>query len=167
MSLKFINNIFFFIILLLAQVLVFNHIRVFGFATPLLYVYFVLPTPYEQPRWATLLWCFALGLSIDVFSDMPGVAAASMTLIGLVQPYLLFLFLPRDCPEGLIPSFSNIGVGKYIVYTTVIVLLYCLVFFMLEAFNFYNIIQWAASVGGCTVLTLLLILVIENLRKRK
>lgn len=167
MSLKFIHNIFFFVILLLAQVLVFNHVRIFECATPLLYVYFVLPTPHDQLRWVTLLWCFALGLSVDVFSDMPGVAAASMTLIGLLQPYLLFLFLPRDCPDGLIPTFSTLGVGKYIVYTSVITLVYCLTFFALEAFNFYNIIQWAASVGGCTVLTLLLILVIENLRKRK
>ena len=101
MSLKFIHNIFFFVILLLAQVLVFNHVRIFECATPLLYVYFVLPIPHDQPRWATLLWCFALGLSVDVFSDMPGVAAASMTLIGLLQPYLLFLFLPRDCPDIL------------------------------------------------------------------
>ncbi len=164
---KFLNNIFFFAMLLLAQALVFNHVRIFGCATPLLYVYFVLPTPYNRPRWATLLWCFALGLSVDVFSDMPGVAAASMTLVALLQPYLLFLFLPRDCPDGFVPSFSTLGVGKYIVYASVITLIYCLSFFALEAFNFHDIIQWTASVGGCTVLTLLLILVIENLRKRK
>ena len=167
MSLKFINNLCFFIILVLAQTLVFNHIRIFECATPLIYVYFVLPTPHDRPRWATLLWCFALGLCVDVFSDTPGVAAASMTLIALLQPYLLFLFLPRDCPEGLVPSFSTIGVGKYIVYTTVIVLVYCLVFFLIEAFNFYNVIQWAASVGASAALTLMLVLVIENLRKRK
>lgn len=164
---KFLNNILFFAILLLAQALVFNHVRIFGCATPLFYVYFVLPTPYNRPRWATLLWCFALGLCVDVFSDMAGVAAASMTLVALLQPYLLFLFLPRDCPDGLVPSFSTLGVGKYTVYASVITLVYCLAFFALEAFNFYDITQWAASVGGCTVLTLLLILVTENLRKRK
>jgi rod shape-determining protein MreD len=167
MNLKFIKNIIFFAILLLAQVLVFNHVRIFGCATPLIYVYFVLSTPYEQPRWVTLLWCFAFGLIVDVFSDMPGVAAASMTLIALLQPYLLFLFLPRNCPEGLIPTYSTLGTGKYVVYASVLTLVYCLAFFTLEAFNFYNIIQWAANVGGCAVLTLLLILVIENFRKQK
>lgn len=167
MSLKFIRNIFSFIILLLVQALVLNHIRLFECATPLLYVCFVLPTPHDQPRWATLLWCFALGLCVDVFSNTPGVAAASMTLIGLLQPYLLILFLPRDSPDDLVPSFGTLGMGKYIAYTAIIVFVYCLAFFTLEAFNFYNIVQWAACVGGSAVLTMLLILVIENLGKRK
>ena len=41
MSLDWIRNIVFFVVLLLAQVLVFNHVHLFGCATPLLYVYYV------------------------------------------------------------------------------------------------------------------------------
>jgi rod shape-determining protein MreD len=166
MNLNIVKNIIFFVILLLAQVLVFNQVRIFQCATPLIYVYFVLPTPYEQPRWATLLWCFALGLTVDMFSNMPGVAAAAMTLVALLQPYLLFLFLPRNNQEGLIPSFPTLGTGKYVVYATVLTLVYCLAFFAIEAFNFNNFGEWAASMCGSAVLTLLLILVIEKFRKR-
>ena len=46
------------------------------------------------------------------------------------------------------------------------VLVYCLTFFTLEAFNMYNILQWAVTVVACTALTTVLILVIENLRRR-
>ena len=46
------------------------------------------------------------------------------------------------------------------------VLVYCLTFFTLEAFNMYNILQWAVTVAACTALTTVLILVIENLRRR-
>ena len=42
MSLNFLRNIVFIIVLLLAQTLLLNHISVFGCATPLLYVYFAL-----------------------------------------------------------------------------------------------------------------------------
>ena len=76
MSLNFIRNIIFIIVLLLVQTLLLNHISVFGCATPLLYVYFALTIQRGESKWATLLWCFAMGLLVDIFSNTPGVAAA-------------------------------------------------------------------------------------------
>lgn len=167
MNLNIIRNIAFFIILLVVQVLVLNHIRLFGCATPLIYTYFVLPMQRNQAKWATLVWCFALGLAVDTFSNTPGVAAASMTLAALVQPYLLELFVPRDSADDLTPSFRTLGVSKYVSYTIILVLLACLSFFTLEAFNLYNWMQWLMSIVGSTALTVVLILVIENVRNRK
>ena len=161
-----IKNFGFFIILVLVQALVLNHIHLFDCATPLLYIYFVLPTRRNQSRWVTLLWCFALGICIDMFSNTPGVAAASMTFIGLLQPYLLSLFIQRDSPDDLRPSFKVLGAVKYPFYTIFIVLIYCLLFFTLEAFNFYNWLQWIECVGGSAVLTILLILTIDNFRTK-
>lgn len=167
MNLNFIRNIVFFIILVVIQALVLNHIRLFGCATPLLYVYFVLPMQRGQSKWATLLWCFAMGLAIDIFSNTPGVASASMTFVGMLQPYLLELFVPRDSAEDLTPSFRTLGVSKYVSYTVILVFLMCLAFFSLEAFNLYNWMQLVISILGSTVLTAILILVIENVRNRK
>ena len=167
MNLNFIRNIVFFIILLVVQVLVLNHIRLFGCATPLLYTYLVLPMQRNQAKWATLVWCFALGLAVDIFANTPGVAAASMTLAALVQPYLLELFVPRDSADDLTPSFRTLGVSKFVSYTIILVLISCLSFFTLEAFNLYNWTQWLMSIVGSTALTVVLILVIENVRNRK
>ena len=164
MSLDWIRNIVFFVVLLLAQVLVFNHVHLFGCATPLLYVYYVLPVRRNQPRWVTLLLCFAMGLCTDSFSNTPGVATASMTLVGLLQPYLLMLFVQQDSPDDLRPSMKVLGTMKYVSFTIAIVLTYCLVFFSLEAFNYNNWVLWLASVGGSALLTTLLILVIDNFR---
>ena len=58
MSLDWIKNLVFFAVLLLAQALVLNYVHLFNCATPLLYVYFVLPTRRNQPRWITLVSCF-------------------------------------------------------------------------------------------------------------
>ena len=49
-----------FVALCLAQALVFNHVHVMGYATVLLYVYFVVIIPRGYPRWATLLWSRAV-----------------------------------------------------------------------------------------------------------
>lgn len=166
MNISLLKNLLFFLTLLLAQVLVLNHIHLFHAAMPLLYVYFLLPMQRGTPRWAILLWGFALGLSVDCFSNTPGVAAAAMTLVAFVQPYLLELFLSRDSADNLLPSFRSLGWSKYMAYAAILVLLHTLCFFALEAFDFYNLIQWLACTGGSFLLTLLLVLVIENMRKR-
>ena len=49
----------------------------------------------------------------------------------------------------------------------IIVLLYTLTFFSLEAFNLYNWTQWALCTASSAVLTIVLILVIENLRRKR
>lgn len=166
MKIDWIRNLVFFVVLLLVQALVLNYVHLFDCATPLLYVYFVLPTRRDQPQWATLLWCFFMGLCVDTFSNTPGVSAASMTLVGLLQPYLLRLFIQQDSPEDLRPSMKVLGPVKYSFYTLIIVAVYCLAFFTLEAFNFFNWLQWLACVGGSMAVTMLLILVIDNFRKK-
>ena len=80
----------------MVQVLILNRVHLFGVATPLLYVYFVLQLERNTPRWAVMVWAFALGLSIDTFANTAGVTAGSLTLIGLLQPYVLGLFVPRS-----------------------------------------------------------------------
>lgn len=160
-----LRRIFVFIVLLLAQVLVLNRIQLFHCATPLLYVYFAVTLPLGFPRWAALLWCFALGLAVDVFFNTPGLAAASMTFIALLQPYLLPLFLPRDAEEQMETSAATLGWSKFMTLAVILVLIYCLVFFSLEAFTFFNWLHWLECVGGSALLTLLLMAAIETLRK--
>jgi len=155
-----------FIALLLVQALVLNNIHLFGFATPLLYVYFAMSFRRYYPKAGILVWCFLMGLAVDVFSNTPGVAAASMTLMGLIQPHLFSLFIQHDNEEDFEPSMTTLGVSKYIYYTLMFVPLYCIIFFALEAFSFYDIVQWLACVGGSMALTTILILVIENVRRK-
>ena len=64
MNLNTVRNFIFFVILLVVQALVLNNIHLFGYATPLLYVYFPLTLRRGTPRWAALLWCFAMGLAV-------------------------------------------------------------------------------------------------------
>jgi rod shape-determining protein MreD len=92
-----------FVAFILAQTLVLGSIHLFGYATPMLYVYFVLLFPRNYPKWGILLWSFCMGLVIDMFFNTPGVAAASMTLIGAIQPYYFEMYLSRDAAENIQP----------------------------------------------------------------
>lgn len=157
MSIDLLKRAGLFIVFALAQTIVLGRIHLFGYATPLLYVYFVLLFPRNYPKWAILLWSFFLGLTVDVFFNTPGVAAASMTLVGAIQPYFFELFVPRDSSENLQPSVKTLGTLKYLHYSVVLVVLYCLVFFSLEVFNYYNWVEWLKCVVGSAVFTLVLI----------
>lgn len=166
MKIEIIWHLATFIILCLVQVLVLNHIDLFGCATPLLYVYFILMFRRDFPKWAVLLWSFLLGLCIDMFSNTPGMAASSCTIVGLLQPYVLNLFLTRDSEDDLKPSMTSLGVGKYLWYMLILVLLYNVLFYTTETFSFFNWQQWLMDIGGSTAITFLTIAAIENLRRR-
>ena len=52
---------------------------------------------------ALLLPLVLLGLGVDIFSNTPGVGAASLTLTALLQPYLLSLFVSQG-EDTLLPG---------------------------------------------------------------
>lgn len=165
MSIDFLKRLILFLGLLLVQVLVLNHVHLFRTGTPLLYVYFVISFRRGYPRWAILVWSFLLGLCIDMFSNTPGVAATSMTLVALLQPYVLELFMQRDNEDDILPGIRTLGLSKYIAYALILTIVYCLAFFTVETFSFFNWLQWALSVATSTALTLLLVVVVDNLRR--
>jgi rod shape-determining protein MreD len=165
MAIETLKRLAWFLLLVLAQVLVFNHIRMFGYAMPLLYAYFIITMRRGYPRWATLLWGFGLGLTIDVFSNTPGAAAAALTLVGLLQPYLIELFVSREAAPNLPVSLAALGWGKFLTLASFLLFVHCAVFFSLEMFTFVDWLSWTFCVFGSTLLTLVLFLGIESARK--
>lgn len=166
MNIEIIRRFLTLAVLCFVQALVLNDIRLFGCATPFLYVYFIMLFRCDYPKWGILLWSFLTGLCVDIFSNTPGMAAASATFLGLLQPYMLSLFIQRDSADDIMPTMKTLGVARYIYYTIVCVFIFNTLFFTLESFSFFNWLQWLMNIGGSTVLTTILILVIENVRKR-
>ena len=161
MSADFLKRLGLFALFFLAQVLVFGRIHLFHYATPLFYVYFVAMFPRNHEKWAILLWGFLLGLCIDIFSNTPGLAATSLTVIAAVQPYYLELYVPRDSADNLKPSMKTLGPVKFAYYIVPIVLVYCLLFYSLEMLTFFNAFYWLMCVVGSAIITLLLIFTLE------
>ncbi len=161
MSADFFKRLGWFALFFLAQVIVLGRIHLFHYATPLFYVYFVTMFPRNYPKWSVLLWSFLLGLIIDIFSNTPGLAASVMTLLAAIQPYYLELYVPRDSADNLQPSMKTLGPVKYAYYMVPMVLLYCLLFYCLEMFTFFNAFYWLMCVVGSSLLTIVLIFTFE------
>jgi len=166
MKLEMITHFVAFIALCLVQVLLLNHINLFGCAISFIYVYFILMFRRGYPKWAILLWCFMLGLCLDLFTNTPGVAASSCTLLGLLQPYVLNLCLKRDSADDIKPCMATLGVWKYMGYAFILTLVYIILFFTTESFSFFNWQQWLLDIGGSTALTFLSIIVIDGFRRK-
>ena len=161
-----VNRLIMFVVLALVQVLVLNYVWLFNLATPLLYVFFVITFPRNSAKGEVLVWCFMLGLVIDLFSNTPGLASGAMTLIGLIQPYLLELFVPRDSAENMEVSVATLGIAKFFTFSIILTLIYSLLFFALEAFNFFEWQMWLLRSICSTLLTMVLMLAIESVRSK-
>ncbi len=116
MNIDFLKRLLWFAVLTVAQVFVLNHIHLFAVATPLLYIYFILLFPRNYPQWAMLIWAFLMGLTIDTFSNTPGVASASLTLIAALHPHVLQLFIPRDSSDNFQAGMDTLRIAAYHVY---------------------------------------------------
>ncbi|MCD8290131.1 MAG: rod shape-determining protein MreD [Prevotella sp.] len=162
----FFKLFFTYVVLGIVQVFVLNRISLLGCATPFLYIYFILPFRRNYPKWIIILCGFIMGLSMDIFTNTPGVAAASSTLLAFIQPFILNLFVQKDSADDMMPTIKVLGLRRYISYSLICVFIYCLIFYSIETFNFFNWQQWLLDIAGSTILTALLIIVIENVRKR-
>ena len=60
MALDLLHRAMMFLALLVAQVLILNHVHLLDVATPLLYIYFAITFRRNFPRWIILLSCFFL-----------------------------------------------------------------------------------------------------------
>ena len=73
MIITYIHRIGWFIGLVLLQVLILNNVHIAGYATPFLYIYFILKFSSGTSRNELMLWAFFFGLTIDIFSDTTGI----------------------------------------------------------------------------------------------
>jgi rod shape-determining protein MreD len=166
MALVLLHRVTMFLILLAAQVLILNHVHLLDVAMPLLYIYFAITFRRGFPRWIILLSCFFMGLIVDMFSSTPGLAAGTMTLVGFIQPFLVEKTAPRDSAEDMEISVATMGFGGFAFLSGVITTLYCLVFFTLEAFSFFEWLVWLERIIASSLLTWILILAIESVRSK-
>jgi len=61
---------------------------------------------------------------------------------------------------------ATLGWTKYLTFSLILTFLYCLVFFALEAFNFFEWQLWLLRTVGSTVLTMVLMIAIDSVRSK-
>ena len=154
-------NIVRFIVLVLLQALVLDHIDLaHGWVVPYIYVLFILLLPFETPPWATLILGFILGMTMDFFSSRPGMHAGACVLLAYGRVWMLRILRPREGYDpGKRPIIQHMGVAWFTTYAGVLILVHHLWLFFVEVYRFDDfldtLLRALMSSAGTLVLCLL------------
>ncbi len=152
------------IVLVLAQVVVFNHICLFNTAVPMVFIYVIVRLPVTlSVNWMMTIGFF-LGLTVDIFSDTYGMNALSCTILAALRRPILRLYVSReeDLPRPE-PTMYTLGTSVYLKYLLTMTLLYCILIFTIEAFTFFNPLRLLLRIVGGTLLSMVIMVGIDSL----
>ncbi|MEO6904839.1 MAG: rod shape-determining protein MreD [Ginsengibacter sp.] len=165
-----IKNIIRFCLFILVQVFVLDQIPpLHQLVTPYIYFLFILWLPFKMGRRLQMLLAFALGFTLDCFTNSYGLHAAPCVIIAYLRPFLINLLISQEGAESNYyePSIQSMGFTPYLTYVTILTFIHHTLLFFLQALQtggyFYFFLKSLTS----TAISLLLILLIELLFVRK
>lgn len=161
-----INSIIRFVVLILAQALLFSHIDFMGSVNPYPYILFILLFPINNNRTLFIFLSFMLGFFVDLFSDSGGVHAAAAVTIAFVRPPILKFAFGMIYEHQTI-KFNNTEFGNRVIYFLMLIVLHHLILFSLEIFNISNILLVLKKTLLSSVFTLILCILISVLFSNK
>ncbi len=163
---EIISNVLRFVLLVLLQVLILNHINFLGYINPYVYILFILVFPLDGNKSLLIFLSFLLGLSIDMFGDSGGVHAAASVFIAFVRPVILKFSFGVSYEYNMI-RINKAAVAERLVYISIMVLLHHLVLFSLEIFSLKHILLLVKSTVYSGIFSIVLIFCTLLLFSRK
>ena len=164
-------NLIRFLLLLLAQILIFSNVNFSSFINPYVFPLFILLLPFETPRWLLMLLGFFSGLALDVFLGSMGMHAAAGLLIGYLRPFLISIITPKGTEFEISPNVYSQGLAWFIIYLGVATSIYLGFYFLLEAATFLNlfflVIKISLSVIMSVAFMLIFLYLFSSRKKRR
>jgi cell shape-determining protein MreD len=165
------KNIVRFLLLLIFQVLVLNHIHFYGFLNPYVYILFIFLLPFETPGWLLLTLSFLCGMVVDLFSGTLGLHAAASVFTGFVKPGIIKLVGEKpEYDSTTQPTLKEMGFKWFLAYSSTMTFLHHLVLNFIDVFSFREFWQTFLRILLSSVFTLIFILIIQYIftsRKEK
>jgi len=163
-----LKNFFRLLALILLQVLVFNRIEISMFLSPMIMVLFIISAPFTNHKWLILISSFALGLSVDLFMNTPGILSFTAVAIAYIRPFVLRALQPR---EGYAindrPKAVDLGWAWFSRYAVILTVLFHLLYFIILAFSQDNflIIIWKTIISSAFTLIFIFIFQLLSFEK--
>ena len=168
MVINLLKYAFVFVVSVLLQVLIFNNVLIARMISPFFYILFIILLPFDTPRALLLFLSFSLGMTIDIFTNTPGVHASACLLTGFIRPGILQLISSRETLESVIaPRVENMGFQWFVGYTTFLVIIHHLFLFFIEAFTFQGFPLTLLRILLSSVLSVILIVLSQFIIFRK
>ena len=157
-------------VLLFLQAILLNHLRLFHYFLPIIYLYGFVKMPYQAPRSFLTLSAAITGFVLDLMMNTPGLNMAAATLTVYMRPQILRTLTTEetiDESDGLlIPGARSIRVAPYLLYLLLFTLLHTTVLMFLEVLSVRLFVATIPYILGATVLSAALYLLFDALSFR-
>ena len=161
---KSISSIVFFrfIIIFLAQIIVFNNILIFGLSADI-YIIFLLIFPQNINKSLYYFLIFMYGIFLDSFSNSFGIITFSLLISCYLRPYILdFSFGNFDMRKvGKVRDYLiNTTIYQKLTYISLVIFCHNFVLYFVEIFSIYklDLILRNATISSLISITLILII---------
>lgn len=131
---KWINFALTFFVLIILQVMLFNHLQLAYVINPFPYIFVVICFPNTMSNVARTIIGFSLGLIIDMLCATWGIHVIATTFAAFIQPKLLSLIALPEQLDRREPSFLNMK-WKFLEYAILMVFIHHFLLFALETFD--------------------------------
>lgn len=164
MNKSVLSYILLFVILVLVQALLMNHIVLFSSAVCFIFIYFLIKLPINLSANLVLTLGFILGLSVDILSDTPGLNALCCTVLASLKRPVFFAYEQHDDQKrNVSPSIGTMGFLNFCKYIFSMSAIYCLLSFFVEFAEFSDVVSILIKAGASSIFTFLVILAIDSL----
>jgi hypothetical protein len=165
-----LKNIIRFAVFILVQVHVLNKIpHLHQFITPYIYYLFILWLPFSVSRMGLLFVGFLTGMTLDYFTNTPGLHACACVLVAYLRPFIINVLAPKDTTgfNYREPSPKAMGWTPYMVYVFILTLFHHSYLVLLEWLSFGTFLQFLIKIVATTAISMLLVITTELLFPRK
>lgn len=152
-------NIARFILLLAAQVLIFNNINFLGYINPYPYMLFIILYPVNGNKYGLLLASFFLGIIMDMFCNSGGVHAAACIVLAFCRPYI-FKFSFGLSYEYQTVRLNDVLTPERFSFILIAVVIHHLVLFLLEIFKLNFLFEILLKTLLSTIFTIIISIII-------
>lgn len=153
------------------QAVVMNHIRLFNYFIPIIFLYPLLKLPIQAPRWSIIILSSLLGGAMDLLMNTPGLNMAVTTLIGLIRAPILLSFVDEDIMEEegsiIIPSNHSLSIKKYQLYLVIMLTTQITALMLLEAFSTNIFLNLLPNILGSIFISYIIFLFLDLLLSKK
>jgi rod shape-determining protein MreD len=153
-----------FILLLLAQVLIFNRMDLFGFVNPFPYILFIILYPVNGNKTGLLVASFFLGLIMDMFWNSGGVHAAACLILAYFRP-AIFKFSFGLSYEYQTVKLNDSLTPERFSFILIAVVIHHFTLFILEIFKLSSILDILVRTVLSTLFTIITSIIIIYLIK--
>jgi rod shape-determining protein MreD len=160
-----LKYLFQFIILILLQVLILNHINFQGYINPYLYLAFIIFLPLRLKTQYVLIFSFLLGLSIDIFGNTGGVHAGASVAIAYLRNFIVRLSFGINYDLNTI-KLQSAKLNTQLSFILIMVLTHHLIMFSLSYFSINYSIEILKNTIYSGIFSSLLIFMILVLTKK-